>query len=578
MRNIIILLNKSKLQDTSWLFFSIISLIFLLFLNSTTPCNLLQNNFLDPYVYTGYIHNYQDLIERYGRTYYSCRLAFIYPARVLVSIFGSEFGYLIFRNILLVGAMGAIWRISFYFYGSKKFAAFLTWLILLHPWLLRSLFWDYVDGAAVVYILIAASFFLTAAEKARLSYFLSGVFFILAANCNLFSAGIFIALIPSMILLSREKQFKLLLRKGLFFFGGAVIVYLSLIGITYLEFPKKSPFFDAATLDVSQFLLSGGGKVWVHTISNLISEGNYYIFYPLYIFLIGLIFWNLRVARGGFLQLDLGKAAILYLFIILLIYSVFHFFLGICVISNFYYFSYTLPAIIFAFIWLIGESVFSLDSKTQNVFFICASLIFGCMWLLGPSLALILNAISGGYCILAIACLMLLILGLTRYKKLQTSLILTSFILSPLIFYRSKEYSPLYENIAQEEWDLYHGAIYLQKIITETLPPSLGKVGFWYSNKKDHMYFNSLQSMFLWGYSRLASTDPKVSDGMPVIDDVFRKGINNYKFITLLGINENEINEGYESLIKEGIPIKVILKQEYHSDHINYHLLIVKKE
>src|SRR5262245_37607284 len=32
-----------------------------------------QNTFLDPYVYTGYIHNFVDLIERYGVTYYSVR-------------------------------------------------------------------------------------------------------------------------------------------------------------------------------------------------------------------------------------------------------------------------------------------------------------------------------------------------------------------------------------------------------------------------------------------------------------------------------------------------------------------------
>ena len=56
-----------------------------------------QNHMIDPYVYTGYIHNFTDLVDRYGLTYYSVRFGLILPARALVALFGAEDGYLVLR-------------------------------------------------------------------------------------------------------------------------------------------------------------------------------------------------------------------------------------------------------------------------------------------------------------------------------------------------------------------------------------------------------------------------------------------------------------------------------------------------
>src|SRR5438874_1372200 len=39
-----------------------------------------QEQFIDPYVYTGYIHNFRDLIARFDVTYYSVRFGLILPA------------------------------------------------------------------------------------------------------------------------------------------------------------------------------------------------------------------------------------------------------------------------------------------------------------------------------------------------------------------------------------------------------------------------------------------------------------------------------------------------------------------
>jgi hypothetical protein len=59
-----------------------------------------QNNYLDPYVYTGYIHNFQDLMARYGVTYYGVRFGLIVPAQWFAQLFGPEGGYFALRYAL----------------------------------------------------------------------------------------------------------------------------------------------------------------------------------------------------------------------------------------------------------------------------------------------------------------------------------------------------------------------------------------------------------------------------------------------------------------------------------------------
>ena len=59
-----------------------------------------QGSTIDPYVYTGYIHNSGDLLSRYGLTYYSVRFGLILPAKAFTLAFGPEAGYLALRYVL----------------------------------------------------------------------------------------------------------------------------------------------------------------------------------------------------------------------------------------------------------------------------------------------------------------------------------------------------------------------------------------------------------------------------------------------------------------------------------------------
>jgi len=154
-----------------------------LFLLGLSPLN--QIGFLDPAIYTGYMHDYPGLMERYGITYYSTRIAFIFPGRFLVWLFGSQAGFLVFRWILLSGTLWALWAISRRFYGHWV-ALLMVVVFAFHPWPLRSLAWDYVDGFVITNLLVSLYFLIGHSSERWWRYALAGVFLGLAVNAYLF--------------------------------------------------------------------------------------------------------------------------------------------------------------------------------------------------------------------------------------------------------------------------------------------------------------------------------------------------------------------------------------------------------
>jgi len=118
-----------------------------------------QNQYLDPYVYTGYIHDFKDLIARYGLTYYSVRFGMIIPAQVFAYLFGPVSGYFAFRYVLALSA-----GMSLYYMVKRQFsqpvAAVTVIGLLTSPYFARALLWDYPDAAGVPFLVAAICLFL----------------------------------------------------------------------------------------------------------------------------------------------------------------------------------------------------------------------------------------------------------------------------------------------------------------------------------------------------------------------------------------------------------------------------------
>ena len=139
---------------------------------------------IDPYVYAGYIHDYPGLLNRLGRTYYSTRIAYIYPERALSFLFGLEGGYFAFRLLALASAVAAVFAIGIRFGGYATAILAAVWLSFA-PWLPRSLLWTYPDGIAVVYMLVGIAFLIVPTKRRLVYHVAAGAAFALAINCNL---------------------------------------------------------------------------------------------------------------------------------------------------------------------------------------------------------------------------------------------------------------------------------------------------------------------------------------------------------------------------------------------------------
>ena len=79
-----------------------------------------QAGWIDAYVYAGYTNDYSGLLQRFGPTYYSEPIAYIYyPAKAFTSLFGLEGGYFAFRLVALASAVAAIFAVGCVFMASR---------------------------------------------------------------------------------------------------------------------------------------------------------------------------------------------------------------------------------------------------------------------------------------------------------------------------------------------------------------------------------------------------------------------------------------------------------------------------
>ncbi len=109
--------------------------------------------YLDPWIYTGYIQDYGGQLARWGRTYYSARVAAIWPQGVLNDLFG-DLGYLIARWLVLMGC-GVGVALYLRRYGSRWVAYAAGGAMMVSAPLLFEMQDDYTQEVAIAYALLA---------------------------------------------------------------------------------------------------------------------------------------------------------------------------------------------------------------------------------------------------------------------------------------------------------------------------------------------------------------------------------------------------------------------------------------
>lgn len=532
---------------------------------ATANNTILQSGSLDPYVYAAYIHDYTGTFARYGLTYYSTRIAYIYPDRFFAWAFGIKNGYFLLRLVFLSAASASVFSIARRFYGISTAAFAAVWLCFI-PWLPRSLLWTHYDGFATVYLLIAAACLIAPTRRIVLGHMVAGAAYALAVNCNLLLLAIGGLFAPSWFILNRQRGFTWIVRHGCAALAGFASAYLVLV-LIFSWFVQRLWFSLEITTWRMTFglLIKGGAANWFVPLSQSMKNGIVIPLIPavLFLVLVASVFTG-ATKRTPISEekRDFRLATLVYLGSVIALVLFLHYVFKVAFLSLFYYLVYFVPACALALIVLFGE--IECAGYRGRIFVGGVSLTIVMLWLAQPLLPLFLLFSSIefwlGFGLLAIT------VGICRFKG-ASALTATIIVAMTFCVFQTNGYSTIRDSDGsknQSDWDLYKGAVFLQRFVNlhvGTKEP----LGFWYSNDPSAMWLNSAQSMFLWGFSRLAPPT-KEYPGMPLVDDKFRSAIVSKPIIALLGLANSDVNEGLAALTAARIPYREIQRTTFKGE------------
>jgi hypothetical protein len=542
---------------------------------------LMQAGWIDPFVYHGYALNYADTLARYGPTYYSSRVAFIFLERLFAYPFGLEPGYFALRFVALAAAAGSAYALATRYFSVTVGLLTCAWLCLV-PWLGRSLLTTYFDGVACVYLLAGIALAVAPKQLRASGQFAAGVMFALAVNCNLALAGVIAMFMPAWAHLQQGHGLARIAREALVIAGGFVFTYLCLIVGMRVAYPQFGWFFESTTFRVA-FELSGGTAAnWFVPLGHIIKNPEYsYLLIPAGYAAVAAVLSSrsLLSSEGKILdreQRNFVIASAMFLLGVIALVLGLHLFLRAGWLSFYYYFIYFLPASMLALIGSIGVAEARLGAdKFRMVAFGNIALI-GVIWLAEPRVPAIwthldLGIVGVSFCVTAT----LVAFASWSRAAAAAACVTTGLMIIPLSIYLLQKTDPFLGILAAPpsersklEWDVYEGAVFLEKFVSAHLRPDQ-VVGFWYSNEKGHTEINSVQSVFLWGYSRLGSVK-RGDPGMPLIDQEFTARVVRTPYVVLLGLTADEIESGLQALRQAGFTYKELQRQRFEGKAWGY--------
>jgi hypothetical protein len=539
------------------------------------PLYQLGGNRIDPYVYAAYINDYARTLERFGSTYYSARIAYIFPERALVNLLGLEAGYYTYRFLGLSIATAAVYAISRRYYSLAAAVFVAAWLCFT-PWLPRSLLWTHYEGFAVVYMLAAAAFLLVPAKWEFAGHAAAGVALAFAVNCNFLVVAVAGVFLPSWLILHRGYDMSRMLSLALCVLGGFILCYAALILGLDLEQPDSGFAGMAATFSAAFVLLAGGTDEWVplgKLLLNPLNHNTVILLIPITLFAYGsFVLLKQRSVDVASERARFALAALLYLGFVGALALSLHVFWKHLWLSAYYYNIYFFPASALLLISLAGH-IDTRYGSTDTLY--SATTFFILFWILfsfGSSVVTSFGAAMwAGIFALVTAVVFVSLLYINRGQSaaaLIAGILITSYL--PIFAREFRLTANATER--QHEWDVYHGAVFLQKFINSQVPTTR-TIGFWYRNFDLLMY--SVQSMFLWDYTRVAPADQD-HPGMPVLDERTRAAMVKNDFLASLGTSEMETDVALNAIITAGLPFRVVSRGNFSGKTWGFHVTLLK--
>lgn len=547
---------------------------------------------LDAYVYAAYVHDYIDLINRYGRTYYSTRLGHILPNAAVVALLGDRLGYYVTRYLLLVAATASIYRISRH-YARPPAAWFNTIFFSTHVWLLNEVFWDHYDSSVVILSLVGIALLLPRRRELPWHFF-AGFTIAWAANGHPISLVIAAAYGPAWLLDRLGKPPLAIGSSILAAMIGFVVGYGALLFAMTTLYPSGRWRFDEVTVDMLQYMFSGGAENWFSNLSRIFLTHRWYeaLIFPFFVVLslIGLlasIHQSQEMRRQA-----VGAAA--FILTITGFFAVFHFVLHWGLLSLHYYIIYALPACMITTAALMGQFPLTPNNKViaaaTGVFFV----LHFAFWLFAYTLftakdlhffppaypwspseygRLFLLVTWPSIAVAFIAAVSLAFVAIKRQVAPFFWILFLMALLSSNAFFLQDRFARLYgdDSRRQLEWDVRDGALYLQRFVAAHVPPQ-APIRFWYGTRDRHL--NSVQSSHLWEFSRL-SPSRAASDQMPTIDKVVKERLALARYVAILG-NDAEIEAARAALENAGVKTDSIARSSFKGkDWPGYDVLLL---
>ena len=144
---------------------------------------------IDPWLYTALFVNFDQMYGHFTHTYYASRLPWVVPGRIAHELLPVDAAYWTLHGLTFVGGVVALFILIRRYLGLAP-AAVGAATLALSPMYWNAQYWDYIDGAALAYLLAAVCLGLPLANGWLRggSLAAAGVFFAAAVTTNLFVA------------------------------------------------------------------------------------------------------------------------------------------------------------------------------------------------------------------------------------------------------------------------------------------------------------------------------------------------------------------------------------------------------
>lgn len=529
-----------------------------------------QNNSLDPYFYTGYIHNFVDLIERYGVTYHSVRFGMILPAQLSTSLFGPIAGYFVLRYLLVLLA-----GVLFYVLLRQRYGRPGAWttlvLLLTSPFLARTVLWDYTDASGVMFLFAAMCLFSIEHARRRLLDAGAGVCAALSIHSNVFAVAplsIYFAAYTA-VWLWHGRGISSIVRRLLIIVAGVGVV--SALGAACYWIRVGHADIFSITMRTASAVAGGGMETWRTPGVEWITRQWWVLTPPVLVMLTTIVVLRRRE--------DFHEAVVwVTLAGTTAFFAVSQFLLRANLLQLFYYFSYTLPIVFLSAASIVACLLRGSDRRTRTVSAVLLLIAALGPWLLRSfDIRLLVHNVFAVH-VATVALGSILVASALRFRRPLLSVVACAAI--GVMFYssfaRGTHAAMVVGRVRNEraELDVYRVAL---QFIRDIPPLSQrgGAIKFWYHNRPTGS-LQSIQSTHLGAASKVQGDNPDRGLphlGAPELARVLEPGV---KWLGILAEQEADLMTGRAALFEHGIDARPISRRVLTSGSYTVHLELLE--